>query len=250
MRLRDIQSVMTSALIWEDDFPDDLLVVDGIAAADRLGIHRNTVLSVLIAALRATYPAIEALVGSVFFDHAAALFIEAHPPASACLNDYGEGFGETVAAAASLPYLADVARLEWAVSQAATAPDVPALDPDALETLPPADQERACFMPHPSVRLIEVDIPADTLWRAVLDGDDETLGGLDMTPRHHGLIVHRLPSGVTVRPLSPAALAMTRALLARQPLGAVLPEDASPDLMAVFAAHLGLGCFTRLEIAP
>src|SRR5882724_3945962 len=106
-------------------------VVDGIDAAERLSIYRNTSVSTLTTALRLTYPAVQKLVGDEFFEGAARVFIEGHPALSPWLDQYGQGFCAFLAEfppASSLPYLPDVAELQWAVSRALHAPDAIPID--------------------------------------------------------------------------------------------------------------------------
>src|SRR5437879_3127718 len=133
-------------------------------------------------ALRLSYPAVYRLVGAEFFEGAARIFIEAHPPKRACLDDYGEKFAEFLSdfePAASLAYLPEVARLEWAVNRALHASDVEPLDPRRLAALAEAERARVSFVPHPSVSLLRVHHPADLVRRAVLAEDDDRLSGLD-----------------------------------------------------------------------
>lgn len=84
----------------------------GVAAHARLSIYRNTCRRTLINALGLCYPAVQRLVGSDFFESAAEHFIDESAsgiPDSACLNEYGYGFGAFLALfspAASLRYLA------------------------------------------------------------------------------------------------------------------------------------------------
>ena len=63
-----------------------------LTRSKRFRVHRNNVFASLIGALRGRYPVIERLVGEDFFEAAAGHFIEAHPPRSPMLIDYGEGF--------------------------------------------------------------------------------------------------------------------------------------------------------------
>src|SRR5258708_14100720 len=117
--------------------------------ADRIDIYRNTFVTGVTKALRLTYPAVHRLVGAEFFEGAAGHFIAQHPPRAAYLDEYGEEFPDFLARfrpAASLAYLADVARLEWAVSRAIHAADIEPLDLTRLAALPPEDQPRVRFV--------------------------------------------------------------------------------------------------------
>ncbi len=139
---------------------------DDLAPQARLGIYRNTAIGTLVTVLRLSYPAIHALVGSEFFEGAARLFMEDSPPASAWLDTYGATFPEFLAGlpqAASLTYLPDTARLEWAVNTALHAPDAKPLDLARLAQLDEAERGDVCFTPHPAVRLLQSDFPIDAI---------------------------------------------------------------------------------------
>ena len=103
-----------------------------VHATARLAIYRNTCSGTLIRALGLSYPAVRRVVGGDFFDATAERFIGRQPPVSAYLDGYGADFADFLAGfapAAGVPYLADLARLEWAVSRALHAPDAEGLDP-------------------------------------------------------------------------------------------------------------------------
>src|SRR6516165_909152 len=115
--LLEVQRALRASLVADDDAP----AARHVFPAGRLEVYRNTFAGVLVNALRLSYPAVQKLVGEAFFEGAARAFIAGHPPASACLDDYGAAFPEFLAAfspASSLAYLSDVARLEWAVCRA------------------------------------------------------------------------------------------------------------------------------------
>src|SRR5262249_54703619 len=101
------------------------------SAEELLQVYGNSWRSTLIEVLRMTYPAIDRLVGAGFFAIAADAFITVEPPRSSYLNAYGGGFADFLAGfstAQAYPYLADVARFEWALSWAANAEDMRPLD--------------------------------------------------------------------------------------------------------------------------
>ena len=88
-----------------------------IGSAERLAVYRHNLHSNWRAALADTHPVVERLVGPAFFGEAARRYAIAHPSASGDLNRFGAGFARFLGAyehARDLPYLADVARLEWA----------------------------------------------------------------------------------------------------------------------------------------
>jgi hypothetical protein len=95
--------------------PPGLISANGSDPALRFAVYRNNVLSSLVDALASTYPVVCQLVGEAFFRAMAQRYVQQSPPRSSLLVDYGADFADFVQAfapAASLPYLADVARLE------------------------------------------------------------------------------------------------------------------------------------------
>ncbi len=77
-------------------------------------------------ALQAVYPVLEQLIGADNFAYLTRDFWHQCPPQRGDLAQWGEGFAAFVAASAQLadtPYLADVARIEWALHTCALAAD-------------------------------------------------------------------------------------------------------------------------------
>lgn len=250
--LLELQRALRASLVVRDDTRIAEHVVDeGIGAGDRLDMYRNNFATVLTAALRLSYPAVHRLVGEEFFEGAARVFIETSPPAGACLDDYGETFADFLAEfepAASLAYLPDVARLEWAVSRALHASDATPLDPRRLAALSNAERARVTFAPHPSVTLARVAHPADLIWHAVLEEDDAVLSAINPSADPVWLLVQRLPAGVEVRRMSESAWRFTSALCAGTPLADALDEASDFDAAALLADHLAAGRFVDFSV--
>jgi hypothetical protein len=250
--LRETQHAMRTWLVDGERAAAAALLADGISP-DRLDIYRNTFVANATRALRLTYPAVYKLVGDEFFEDAAAAFVTEHPPRSACFDHYGEPFAAFLAAfppAASLGYLADVARLEWAVSRAIHADDVEPLDLARLVALSPGEQERVAFVPHPSVSLLSLATPADAIWRAVLAGDDAALATVDPGAGAVRLLVERGANGPEVGRLDAAAWHFATELCRGFPLGIVLAELSDAAAEKAFAAHLAAGRFVDFRLAP
>ena len=256
--LRDIQEGMRRSLVARDDAIAAFVADDGLAATERLDIYRNTFVSVATRALRLNHPAILRLVGDDFFDATAQSYVREHPPASAWLDQYGEAFADFLGAwpaARSIPYLADVARLERAVTCALHAPNTPALAPAALASLAalaPDAQADVRFIAHPALQLVHTAFPVDAIWRAVLERDDAALAAIDIAAGPQWLLVERADAGVEVVPMREAEWRFTQALCTGQPLQQAL--DASGDLPDVdppmlIARHLAAGRFTGFRLA-
>ncbi|QRQ85876.1 HvfC/BufC N-terminal domain-containing protein [Cupriavidus oxalaticus] len=235
-----------------DDDLAALVVADGLAPEARLAVYRNTATGTLVTALRLTYPAVHALVGAEFFEGAARLFIEDSPPQSAWLDAYGETFPEFLARlpqAASLAYLPDVARLEWAVGNVLHGPDAAPLALDRLARLEAAEPGEVCFRPHPAVRLLQSRFPVDAIWRAVLNHDDDAMAAIDLNAGPVWLWVRRSASGVAIDRSTESQWRFTAALFDGRALHTALDEAPSAHAHTWLATLLAGGCFAEVRLA-
>ena len=116
-RFADLQREFAGAVLEpEAAVPAPVLRKAGGVPSRRFGVYRNNVYASLIDVLAGRFPVVARLVGEEFFRAMARIYIEREPPRSAVLIRYGASFPNFVASfppAASLPYLADMARLEW-----------------------------------------------------------------------------------------------------------------------------------------
>jgi hypothetical protein len=142
---------------------------NGMPPERRLALYRNNTLLGLAEALRDGFPVVHRLVGTEFFDVLARHFVAEHPPSSACLLDYGAEFPDGIAGfepAASVPYLPDVARLEWAWHEAFHAADAPDFSVADLAAVPPERQAEVHWRLQPSVRLLASRWPVLRIFQA------------------------------------------------------------------------------------
>ena len=242
--LLELQQALRAQLLGDALPPDH-------ERALRLAIYRNTCLSTLVNALRLSFPAVQRLVGVEFFDGSAREFIRRHPPASAWLNDYGAGFAGFLSGfvpAATLPYLADVVRLEWTVNRALHADDAPGLDLARLAALHQSARSRVSFTAHPGLSLLRLESPADAIWRAVLDQDAAAMAAIDLASGPVHLLIERDASGVQVRRLNVARWQFTARLCAGEPLYSTLDDGPDADISAWLAEHLSLGRFIDFNL--
>jgi hypothetical protein len=250
--LLDTQRAMFRAILLKDDNEAASQIMDdGFIPTERLDVYRNTFLLSLTAALRISYPAVHRLVGEEFFEGAAQCFIEGRPPQTAYLNAYGAGFPAFLAQfppAASLPYLADVARLEWAVNIALHAEDAMPLDADALARIADAPPDRLILMPHPSIALLPLDYPAETIWRAVLAGEDSALGHIDLSTGPEWLLVERTSEGVEVSGFAETEWRFAASLCAGETFANSIETTPGADVVSLLAQQLAAGRFIGFRL--
>jgi Putative DNA-binding domain len=140
--------------------PEDVVTRTGADATRRFGVYRNNVIVSLIDALADSYTVVAALVGDEFFRSMAREFARQHPLRSPIMANYGDDFAEFIARfvpAATLPYLADLARLEWQRVVSWHAADEPSLGSSDIESLlsDPIALANTRWHFHPSVALID-----------------------------------------------------------------------------------------------
>jgi hypothetical protein len=245
------QAVGRSIIAGDDALAAGYVLADGLPPEARLGIYRNNFISTLTAALKLCYPAIHCLVSAEFFEGAARIFIAAEPPRWADLDAYGEGFPQFLAGfppASALPYLAGVARLEWAVNRALHAPDVEPLDLGRLAAIAHAEHGRVALRPHPSVALLEADHPVDAIWQAVLAQDDDVMAAIDLDAGPVRLLVERRATGIEITRLEEPAWRFAAALCASRPLWLAIEAAPEVDAAALLAEHLAAGRFIGFEL--
>ena len=139
------------------------------ARPKRFDVYRNNVTVAAVDALAETFPAVRQLVGDAFFRATARAYFEASPPSSPLLFRYGATFGDFLDGfppAAGVPYLGDVARLEFARLQAFHAADATPVAISALGAVPPEAVAGATFEFHPSAALTRSRYPVVSLWGA------------------------------------------------------------------------------------
>ena len=170
MAHHDSQNAFAAALLHPDlPLPQGIITARGPADPLRFAVYRNNVYVGLTTALAQRFPVTKRLVGSEFFAGMARAFAADHKPSSPLIMHYGDDFPAFIAAfppAAPVAYLADVARIEVAWSQAYHAADGPPLDVAQLTFIPPECIADLALAPHPSARLVRSDFPAGSIWSA------------------------------------------------------------------------------------
>lgn len=205
--LADIQLDFAHALRDPDaPVPAGITAWTGDAPKRRFDVYRNNVYSSLADVLAGRYPAVQRLVGEEFFRAMARVFIDTSPPSSPMLMDYGEGFAaflDGFPPVRELPYLGDVARIEWAWSRAYHAQDAEPLDPATLGAVAPDRFGALRFVMHPSLLVLASDFPAFSIWRANVEEGEMPL--IDLAAGGEETIVVRPRLSVEVRALPAGA---------------------------------------------
>lgn len=156
---------------------------NGLTSAQRLQVYRNNMQSALMGALRNVYPTTERLVGEEFFTATAHAYVKANPSHSGNIQDYGRAFPQFIHSfepAAALPYLADVAVVEWLRLETAQAPGHTPMDLAALAAVPRESQPGLHFRRQSAVRIFSSRFPVLTIWEYCQSVAPETQLDIDL----------------------------------------------------------------------
>jgi uncharacterized protein (UPF0276 family) len=212
----------------------------GEAVPQRFSLYRGNLGATWRRTLAHAYPVVLALVGEDFFGGLARAYGRKMPSDSVDLNQFGARFADFLAAfppVDELPYLPDMARLEWAVHLAHYAADAQGLAPESLAVLHPDQLEARRFTLHPACALQASRWQVAALWHAHQEGEGQRVFPQDMQVASHALVCRtRWKAQVLV--VDAAAHAALVVLQQGQTFGAAL--DAAFELDPAFdlAAHL------------
>ncbi|MEP6873405.1 MAG: DNA-binding domain-containing protein [Burkholderiales bacterium] len=226
----------------------------GLPALRRLQIYRNNFNESLGDALEAVYPAVARLVGDRYFRQLSRGFIAAHPLRSSSLHDFGRELPDHIAQRpelAELPYLADVARLEWACHEVYHEADHVALVPTQLAELSPEAQLQLRLPLAQATRLLASRYPVLRIWASNQPGASDVAAPISLDEGGVRVLVARRDGNVEFRVLVEAEDLWLRALAAGATLAdataSAIAHAAGFDLGGVLGRHLSLGTFAQIS---
>jgi hypothetical protein len=183
--------------------------------------------------LGVAYPVVAALVGDDSFAALARALWHRHPPERGDLAWWGDALPAFVAQdpqLANVPYLADVARVEWALHSASGAPDATA-DPASFALLTQADPDTLTLRLAPGATVIASDWPVASLVTAHLQAEPSmAVAATRLRARQaECALVWRQALRPRVAAISPAEAALLLAILRGSSLLASLNESLAVD---------------------
>jgi hypothetical protein len=182
-----------------------------------LAVYHHAYRADLIACLKDGFEKTAAWLGEDAFERAALAHIEASPPRSWTLNDYGEGFDDTLAARYPADTeVAELAWLDWRLRRAFDGPDAAVMD---LASRGDIDWETARLRLAPTLAIREIETNAPALWSAMADGG--TPPPATLLERPQGLAVWRRELSPRFRTLAEHEYRALMGALAGDDFGAI-----------------------------
>jgi len=209
----------------------------------RVAIYRANMVAAADKALSSAYPVIRQLVGEEFFHGLAREYQRGTPSTSGDLTGFGASFDRFLADfehVRSLPYLPDLARLEWAAHLAYGAADAADWDATTLVAVEPERQADIRFQWTPGLAVIASRYPIVRIWTLHQPG---YVGEFSVAwDLRDTALVARDGFAVTVAQCGAGDAAFITASLAGAPLGkaaaAALEQQTDFDLGALLGRAL------------
>lgn len=250
--LARLQREFADALLQPSDGEPLVAQCRGAFRQHRLALYRGNLTSTWESALSNAYPVLRQLVGDDFFGGLARAYGRAQPSDSGDLNRFGRHLPTFLAGfppVADLPYLPDMARLEWAMHRAHYAEDAVAVTAAGLAGLSAQRLDAARLRLHPACALLASEWDTVALWLA---HQPDSGVPFPAQPR-------RASYGLVARPawrprllaLDAAGHAALRALAAGHSFGAALDAafeiDDGFDLGAQLGRWIGHGVIVAID---
>jgi hypothetical protein len=194
-----------------------------------LSIYRANGRALARRALAAAFPTVEGLIGGEAFAGLSHAFWQRQPPSCGDIARHGAGLPAFIAADAQLadePYLADSARLDWAIHVAETAADGSGAAP-GLQRLAEGDPDALWLQLRPGLALLRSPWPVAAIWRAQRSqaaADFDIARDALAQRRGDDVLVWRDGWRAAVSTLEAPAARFTAAVLDGQPLAQALRE--------------------------
>jgi hypothetical protein len=139
-----------------------------VPVATRLGVYSNAYRIRLAEALGANVPQLKQLLGDEEFGAIANRYVDECPSQFASIRWFGDRLAEQLAQShASQPWLAELARWEWALAAAFDAQDAATVGVECLASVAPGDWADLKLEFHPSVHSLELTTNAQALFKAL-----------------------------------------------------------------------------------
>jgi len=174
LSLNDLQKQFVKGLHTEsDEILQCIHTTTKLSPAQQIGIYQSSVIGAKQKTLKEIYTTCNKLVGEDFFVAMINEYIAKKISTSPDLADYGENFSEFIIEfepAKCLPYLSDVAKLEWAWHKLFSAATTKGLNFEKLAECYVSSGENIIFHLPPSCSLITSHYPIHRIWE--LNQDD------------------------------------------------------------------------------
>lgn len=191
--LLDLQNKFQSYLL--DSNPEFKSFINGtlkVPAKTRLAIYENAYRLRLIDALAANYPVLNKSLGCEQFNELGASYLKIYPSTYRSIRWFGDKlvlFLSENMPYSDMPYLAELAQFEWALSLAFDSSDSSVLQIDDVVAIKPDHWPNMRFSAHPSLHRLNLEWNVVQIWQSI--NQDQQPPELLKNPSHIPWVVWR-----------------------------------------------------------
>ena len=250
---------MTEALLpsrQRDVLDACLAVPQGVDIDERLAVYVNGYPARIEESLRETFPAVAHVVGPGAFCALVHRYVAAVSLSSYNLNDAGAAVPAFVCGdplSEGLPFLADLATLEWRVARAFHAHAQPAVLPQRLAAVSPDDWPAVVLRFQPAVAVVRSRWPIREIW-GLRDTPVDQID-IDLSGRPDQVLVYRVGFAVQCESIASAEALVLADLLDGVTLGDVMARldglgEPPEHVTGWFGRWMNIGLVTDCARAP
>ncbi len=237
----------------DDGFAGSLRLPPGTDPDSRLAVYRDGYPARIFEALEDAYPAIATICGDGSFTRLARRYLQGCDLSATSLNGIGEHFPTYCTRdelSTQLPFLSDLAHVEWAALRALHSTEQPPVDPTLFAAWNMEDWERVVLSFQPSTTLVRSDWPIHDLWQARDTPRDDI--DIDLTDRAQDVLLYRRDYEVECRLLTRHESIALDSLLSGSTLGRTMEtlaeNDPGTDTSQMFGQWLATGLITSAAL--
>lgn len=145
-----------------------------LSSVERLDIYASMYFYRILDALRQDFPKLATALGEEVFHNLITDYLLVHPSRHYSLRRVGERLPAFIAkhdVRRSTPFAADLGALEWALVDSFEAADHDVLTTEALAQVPASRWGDLILEASPSLRLLDLQFPVDSVWSAVAEDE-------------------------------------------------------------------------------
>jgi hypothetical protein len=187
-----------------------------LSAAELLAIYHDGYYARLEECLKDDYPAVAYALGEQRFSELSRAYVDEHPSRSPSLNRFGRSLARFCRELEQpwSAFVADLARLEWALVEIVHEAAAPPLTQASLAALPQERLGRVRLVPNDALRLVACDYPVNGFYQSFREGTEP-----EMPPRSPTVVlVYRRGLSLWRQELEPRAALLLQDLLCGSPL--------------------------------
>ena len=221
--LRELQQAFAESMMGKkvDTVAGELCPTAG-SPLRMVALYRRMIRNNYLQVLKVSYPVLNRLVGKSYFQTLALGYLKNHPSISGDLFSYGRFLPMFLEELAVSPWIAEVAKLEWACHEIFQAPDSRLLSWEQFQAIASADPSQVTVQFHPASRPLFFPHPVHRVWLALQpDAPADEIVDLPLPDEEIGILVTRPFRKVHVTPLEKTRYLLLEALYAGKDLASV-----------------------------